>query len=336
MKLVVIGAGSWGTAVSALAAHNAPVTLWSRRPEVAEAINARHENPSYLQGFPLPSEVHATADLTAAVTGAEAIVMGVPSHGFRSVLAAAAPAVSPQASIISLTKGIEQGTLMRMTEVISDVLPDHDRGRIGVLGGPNLAREIMAGQPAATVIAMRDENAARELQTQFLSPRFRVYTNTDVIGCEVAGACKNVMAIASGMASGLGFGDNTRAMLVTRALAELTRLGIALGGSPFTFGGLAGIGDLVATCYSEQSRNHTVGRGLGEGRSLDDVVAEMNMVAEGVKSTEGVLRLAEQNRVEMPIAIEVGRVLYEGANPRASLLALMTREAKPEGHGIVG
>lgn len=335
MKVAVIGAGSWGTAVACLAARHGPVTLWARSSELADAINTTHENPAYLAGFSLPPELFSTSDLIEAVTNADAVILGVPSHGFRAVLAAAVPAISGEASIVSLSKGIEQGTLMRMTQIVTDLMPNHPTDRIGVMSGPNLAREIMAGQPAATVIAMRDEVAAQALQNWLMSPGFRVYTNPDVIGCEVAGACKNVMAIASGMVSGLGFGDNTRAMLVTRALAELTRLGIALGGSPFTFGGLAGIGDLVATCYSEQSRNHTVGRGLGEGNSLEEVVAEMNMVAEGIKSTEGVLLLAERHRVEMPIASEVGRVLYEGADPRGSMLALMTREAKSEGHGII-
>lgn len=334
MRVTVLGAGSWGTAVAALAAANGETILWARRPEVAAAIAENHRNPAYMQTFDLPPSLVASSDLSASTATADVLVVGIPSHGFRDILQRAAADIAPDATILSLTKGIEKDTLMRMTEVVADVLPDHDRARIGVLSGPNLAAEILAGQPAATVIALSDSLAAESLQERFMSPTFRVYTNPDVVGCEIAGACKNVMAIASGMVSGLGFGDNTRAALITRALAELARLGIAVGGNPLTFGGLAGVGDLVATCYSTQSRNYTVGRGLGEGKKLDAIVAEMNMVAEGVKSTAGVLALAERTEVEMPIAVEVGRVLYEGADPMASMTALMGRSAKSEGHGI--
>lgn len=335
MKIAVVGAGSWGTAVAALAAANGPSLLWARRHDVAATINTEHENPRYVQGFRLPESLVASSNLASVVDQADALAVGVPSHGLREVLASVASLVHPTTPILSLSKGIEKGTLMRMTEVIGDVLPQHKRERIGVMSGPNLAKEILAGQPAATVVAMTDESAAQDLQSALMSPRFRVYTNTDVIGCEVAGACKNVMAIASGIATGLGFGDNTRAMLVTRALAELTRLGVELGGSPFTFGGLAGVGDLITTCYSSQSRNYTVGLGLGSGQPLDEVVAEMNMVAEGVKSTEGILSLAARASIEMPIAAEVGRILYEAADPLERMQALMTRDPKNEGHGIV-
>ena len=335
MKVAVIGAGSWGTAVAALASANGPTMLWARRPDVAEAINTTHENPRYVEGFELPKTLMATADLRSAVEWADALAVGVPSHGMREALSPVANSIGHSTPIVSLSKGIEQETLMRMTEVIGDVFPQHDRRRIGVLSGPNLAKEILAGQPAATVVAMADPESAAALQAAFMSPTFRVYTNNDVVGCEVAGAAKNVMAIASGIASGLGFGDNTRAMLVTRALAEITRLGVALGGSPFTFGGLAGIGDLIATCYSSQSRNYTVGHGLGTGSSLDEVIASMNMVAEGVKSTRGILELAEQAGIEMPIAEQVGEILYNGATPQERMVALMTRDAKNEGHGIV-
>ena len=217
-----------------------------------------------------------------------------------------------------------------MTAIAADVLPDHDRSVIGVLTGPNLAKEIVGGQPAATVIAMENLSVAGDLQAAFMGPRFRVYTHPDVVGSETAGATKNVMAIAAGMADGMGFGDNTLATLVTRALVEMTRLGVALGGDVRTFSGLAGLGDLVATCNSTQSRNHKVGVGLGQGRSLDDIIGEMNMVAEGVKSTSGVLELADRAGVEMPIATQVGRVLYEGVPPLDAINALMTREAKSE------
>jgi glycerol-3-phosphate dehydrogenase (NAD(P)+) len=250
------------------------------------------------------------------------------------VLREAAEFVRPAVPVVSLAKGVEQGTLRRMTEVIGEVLPTHLPDRIGVLTGPNLAREVAAGQPAASVVAMRDEPAAHDLQRLVMTITFRVYTNPDVVGCEIAGALKNVMAIAAGIADGLGYGDNTKAALLTRGLAELTRLGIALGGNPLTFSGLAGMGDLVATCTSTQSRNRTVGVELGRGRKLDDIVADMKMVAEGVKSTAAVLELAQRHRVEMPIAEQVGAVLYEGKRAEDLVTALMLREAKAELHGI--
>jgi glycerol-3-phosphate dehydrogenase (NAD(P)+) len=334
MRIAVIGAGSWGTAVANIVANRQEVVLWARRSELADAINTGHTNPDYLPDHALSERVHATSDLAGTLSGADALVMGVPSHGFRSVLCQGREHISPETPILSLTKGVEQDTLMRMTEVTADVLPDHRRDRIGVLTGPNLAREIVAGQPAATVIAMKDEESARALQQVFMNRSFRVYTNDDVIGSEAAGALKNVMAIAAGMAHGLGFGDNTMATLITRALAELTRLGIAMGGRPLTFAGLAGMGDLIATCMSAKSRNHTVGYGLGRGKKLDEIIAEMNQVAEGVKSTPGILALADRHGIEMPIATQVARVLYEGATPVEAVTTLMAREAKPETHGI--
>lgn len=330
MRIAVIGAGSWGTTVACLAAQRHATVMWARRPELVERINEERRNEQYLPGAEIPYSLTVTGDLEAALTDAEVVVMGVPSHGYREVLSQAAAVVPIDAAILSLSKGIEQGTLKRMTEVTREELPDHDPAIIGVLSGPNLAREVIAGQPAATVIAMADTDRSHTLQQVFMSPSFRVYTNTDVVGCEIAGALKNVMAIAAGMAKGLGFGDNTMATLVTRALAELTRLGVAMGGEPLTFAGLAGMGDLIATCVSSQSRNNRVGTELGRGRSLDDIVSEMNMVAEGVKTTRAVLDLAEEYAIEMPIAHQVGRVLYEGARPRDAVLALMTREPKAE------
>ena len=224
------------------------------------------------------------------------IVLGVPSHGLRSVLSEAAPSIAPDAAIVSLAKGIEQGSLARMTEVACEVLADHDHSRVGVLTGPNLAREVAAGQPTASVVAVADAATADKLQQLFFSPTFRVYTNPDVVGCEMAGALKNVLAIGAGIADGLGYGDNTKAALMTRGLAELARLGVAMGGDPLTFAGLAGMGDLIATCSSPQSRNRHVGAELGKGRALDDIVSEMNMVAEGVKTTAAVLELADASR----------------------------------------
>lgn len=334
MRIAVVGAGSWGTTVAALASENAGVTLWARRPELAEAIDEAHENPDYLPGRALPPALSATADLDAAVRDADVLVMGVPSHGYRDVLGRCSSLVGDDVPVVSLTKGVEQRSLKRMTEVTAEVLPAHHRDRIGVLTGPNLAGEIAAGQPAASVVAFEDETLAGSMQKLFMTPRFRVYTNRDVVGCETAGALKNVIAIATGMASGLGYGDNSRAALITRGLAELTRLGVALGGQSITFLGLAGIGDLVATCTSEQSRNRTVGVQLGRGRPLEEVVAEMRMVAEGVKSTRAVLELAARHDVEMPIAEQVGRVLDDEATPADAVLELMSRAAKSELHGI--
>lgn len=328
--MAMIGAGSWGTAASGLAAHTSDIRLWARRADLAVAINETRTNPDYLPGVELPPAITGTADLEEAVDGADVIVMAVPSHGYRGVLEELSGVIATSIPIVSLAKGIEQSTLMRMTEVTHDVLPDHDAGAIGVLTGPNLAREIAAGQPAASVVAMGSDDVALEMQRLFMSGRFRVYTNPDVIGCEAAGALKNVMAIASGMAHGLGFGENTTATLITRALNELSRLGVAMGGEAITFAGLAGMGDLIATCVSSKSRNHTVGFGLGRGRDLDDVIAEMNMVAEGVKSTRGVLALAERHDVEMPIAEQVGRVLYEGATAADALTTLMGRAPSAE------
>ncbi len=334
MRVSVIGAGSWGTAVANLVGAKQPVTLWARRSELTTAVNERRENPDYLPGYELEPTITASSDLGQVVSSAEALVMGVPSHGYRSVLESLRDQIDSELPIISLAKGVERESLMRMTEVTADVLPDHNPDRIGVLTGPNLAKEIVAGQPAATVIAMKDTAAAAALQQVFMSSRFRVYTNDDVVGSEAAGALKNVMAIAAGMAHGLGFGDNTMATLITRALAELTRLGVAMGGQPLTFAGLAGMGDLIATCMSSQSRNHTVGYGLGQGKKLDDIIEEMNQVAEGVKSTPGILALADRHSIEMPIATQVARVLYEGAAPLEAVSNLMAREAKPEMHGI--
>lgn len=329
-RIAVIGAGSWGTTVASLAARSVPTVLWARRNELSIAINETAQNADYLPGHRLPKLLEATSDLKTAVLGADALVIAVPSHGFRDVFKRIAPSISSNTPIISLTKGIEQETLATMTEVVISEAPDHDPSRVGVLTGPNLASEVIANQPTATVIAMRDPHTARSIQDVLMGPTFRVYTNDDVVGSELGGAIKNVMAIAAGMSDGLGFGDNSRAALITRALAEVTRLGVTLGGRPTTFAGLAGMGDLIATCSSERSRNHFVGTRLAEGKSLDDVVAEMKMVAEGIKTTTSVLGLAARAEVEMPIAEHVSQVLHEGVHPRDAVLSLMSRGAKSE------
>lgn len=337
MKVAVIGAGSWGTAVAALAAQNVETSLWARSEELSAAMTRDSRNNSYLPGIDLP-EMTYTSDLEEACNAADIVAIGVPSHGFRAVLESAARSIDSGATVISLVKGVEQGTLLRMTQVVHEVLSNHDRSHdltaIGVLTGPNLAREVAEGQPAASVVAIPDGGRAEQVQAAFMSPTFRVYTNPDVVGCEIAGALKNVMAIAAGVAHGLGYGDNTIAALITRGLAELARLGIALGGSPLTFSGLAGMGDLVATCISDKSRNRTVGVELGRGRSLEDVVNEMHMVAEGVKTTRAVLDLAALHSLEMPIAEQVGAVLYEGRPAAQIVPALMMRGATSEMHGL--
>jgi glycerol-3-phosphate dehydrogenase (NAD(P)+) len=333
-RAAVIGAGSWGTAVAAILTENADVVLWARDPELAAGIDDTHANDRYLEGITLPHTLRATADLAAACRGADVVVMGVPSHGFRTVLSDVAGLIANDTPVVSLSKGVEQGTHLRMTQVVADVLSSHARECIGVLTGPNLAREVAEGQPTASVIAVPDAETAARLQRLFMARAFRVYTNPDVVGCEIAGALKNVIAIAAGIAAGLGYGDNTKAALITRGLAELARLGVALGGEPLTFSGLAGMGDLVATCTSDKSRNRRVGVELGRGRKLDDIVAETNMVAEGVKSTGAVLELAAQHGVDMPIASLVAAVLYEGEAPADLVPALMLREAKAELDGI--
>jgi glycerol-3-phosphate dehydrogenase (NAD(P)+) len=331
IRVAVIGAGSWGTTVAALAATNAPTLLWARRADLAEQITAGHVNPDYLPTFSLPDALRATADLAEACDEADVVVMAVPSHGFRAILREAAPFIRAWVPVVSLAKGLEQRSLRRMSEVVNDELPGHP---VAVLTGPNLAKEILAGQPAASVVAIDDEIIAAELQRIFGTMRLRVYTNPDIVGCEVAGVVKNVIAIASGMAEGMGFGDNTRATLITRGLAEMSRLGVALGGNPLTFSGLAGTGDLIATCSSRQSRNNMVGFELGQGRKIDEIVNEMKMVAEGVKSCPSVLALAELNGIEMPITEQMVAVCQSGRSAAEALSLLMQREHKAELDGL--
>lgn len=323
VRVAVVGAGSWGTTVASLAAENTSTMLWSRRPDVAAAINESHENPRYLPGFVLHRSLRASSSLAEVVEQADVLVMGVPTHGFRSTLEALAPYLRPWVPIVSLAKGFEQGTNLRMTEVANQVLAGHPAG---VLTGPNLAKEILAGHAAAAVLAMTDETIAERLQQLFATNAFRVYTNTDVIGCEIGGALKNVVALAAGMADGLGTGDNTRAAVITRGLSEITRLGVAMGGRPSTFAGLAGMGDLVATCVSHQSRNRYVGEQIGRGRRLDDIVAEMEQVAEGVKAVPVVHELAAKYGVDMPIVNEMHAVLVHGASAEAAYRGLLLRK----------
>jgi glycerol-3-phosphate dehydrogenase (NAD(P)+) len=327
IRVAVVGGGSWGTTVAALASHNTPTVLWCRRPELAATINAEHRNDDYLGDFVLPEALVATCSYEEAICTADVLVMGVPSHVMRATLRDLAPCVRAWVPIVSLSKGLEQGTHLRMTEVIAEELPGHPTG---VLTGPNLAKEILAGHAAASVVAFSDDHVASELQRIFTTDLFRVYTNPDVVGCEIAGALKNVMAIASGMADGLGTGDNTRAAVIARGLNELSRLGEAMGGVPTTFAGLAGMGDLVATCISRQSRNRYVGEQLGLGRSIDDIIAEMSMVAEGVKTSKVAVELADKYGVDMPIASEVHAVVHEGRSAADAYRGLLKRASGPE------
>ncbi|MDE0195746.1 MAG: NAD(P)H-dependent glycerol-3-phosphate dehydrogenase [bacterium] len=326
-RVTVVGAGSWGTTIASLVSANAPTRLWCRRPEVAGEINARATNEQYLPGFALAPPLEAGSDLAAAVTGAGIVAMAVPSHVFRGVLEELVPHLGPGVPVISLSKGLEQGSHRRMSEIVEELAPGHP---VGVLTGPNLAREVLAGSPAAAVLAMSDVAAAERLVPIFALEHFRVYVGHDVVGCELGGALKNVVALAVGMAEGLGLADNSRAALITRGLAELTRLGVAMGGEPATFAGLAGLGDLLATCLSPQSRNHHVGVQLGRGRTLGEITAAMQQVAEGVKTARVVLELAAEHGLEMPITSELCAVLDGGRDPGEAYRNLLGRSLRPE------
>ena len=331
MRVAVLGAGSWGTTLASLLSTRNETVLWAREPEIAASISARHENPVFLPGFALSPALGSTHELEVALRGADVIVVAVPSQYVRSVVDDARPLIAPDADIVSVSKGIEPGTCKRMTEVLADVLGD-DPDRFCVLSGPNLAREVIAGQPSATVIASVDAARAERLQHLFMSDGLRVYTNPDLVGCEIGGAVKNVIAIAAGIGDGLTYGWNTKAALITRGLAELARLGVALGGEPLTFLGLAGNGDLMATCSSPHSRNRHVGEELGKGRSLDDVLSGMQMVAEGVGTTASILELADRSGIELPICEQVGAVLSGRLPPTEVVRQLMNRKARTEFH----
>lgn len=327
LRIALLGGGSWGTTVASITSRNAPTTIWARDPYTVADINENRRNEKYLPGAVLHSDLRATTSLQEAVQHADVIIMGVPSQHFRAVLTEAGPFVRPWVPVISLTKGLEMGTQMRMTEVIDAVLPGHPAG---ILTGPNLALEILKGQAAAAVMAMVDSRIAHALQRVFRSGLFRVYTNDDVIGCELGGALKNVIAIAVGMGDGAGAGDNTRAAIITRGLAELTRLGVAMGGQPATFAGLAGMGDLIATCTSPLSRNRYVGVQLGKGRALDDIISEMSMVAEGVKTCGVVMQLSQKYNVEMPITAEVHKVISGQINAQEAFRGLLKSKSGSE------
>jgi glycerol-3-phosphate dehydrogenase (NAD(P)+) len=327
-RVAVMGSGSWGTAFALVVCDAGnDVTLWARRPELANKINIEHHNPDYFPDLRLPASLKAVSDAQEAMIGADFVVLAVPSQALRSNLSQWR--IPENAIVVSLAKGIELGTGLRMSEVISEagnIGPD----RIAVVTGPNLAREIAERQPSASVVASVSLATAEALQNVCHTARFRAYTNTDVIGCELGGATKNVIALAVGMAMGLGLGANATASVITRGLAEISRLGLALGADPYTFSGLAGLGDLVATCSSPLSRNRTFGQELGKGRTVPEITASTRQVAEGVKSCASITELAAKHQVEMPIVENVAAVIAGELTPAEMITALMSRSAKPE------
>jgi glycerol-3-phosphate dehydrogenase (NAD(P)+) len=329
-RAAVLGAGAWGTALAAVLAQKGHrVTLWSYEPHIAESINRDGVNP-YLEGISLPEGLEAETDLAAAVAGAALVVSASPSQFVRRVMTSAAPHLEPDVVLVSASKGIELDTLLRMDEVVSETLPEAIARGLCILSGPSFAHEVATGLPTAVVIASRSPEHAVRARDLFQTQTFRVYTNTDVIGVELGGALKNVIALAAGTTAGLGFGHNTTAALITRGLAEITRLGLAAGAEKATFYGLAGLGDLVLTCTGSLSRNRTVGYRLGRGESLETVLAEMTAVAEGVQTTRAAYELSRRYRVEMPITEQMYAILYEGRAPSEALRSLMSRDPKPE------
>ena len=331
MKIGVVGAGSWGTALGkTLADKGLSVEMWGRDAEDVRAIAAAGENARYLPGAKLPPALTVTTDLERAVSGKQIVLAVVPTHAMREVFTDAAPYLAADAIVVSASKGIEQGSLETMDEVLAGVLPPAVGARAVFLSGPSFAREVGQRLPTAVVVASRDRAAAEAAQSVFTTDRFRVYTSDDVTGVELGGALKNVMAIAAGIADGLGFGHNTRAALITRGLAEISRLAIRRGANPMTLSGLAGLGDLVLTCTGDQSRNRTVGLALGQGKTLAEVLAEMKQVAEGVKTTRSARDLGLREGVELPITEMVYSVLYENRSAAEGVVALLSRPRRAE------
>ena len=326
-KIAVLGGGSWGTTTASVISRQCDAVLWARDAQIVDEINQHHTNTRYLADAALHPKLTATTALNVAVEHADAVLIAVPSSHFREALVNALPDMPRDIPVISLSKGLEKGSRMRMTEIIRDVSP---HSIPGVLTGPNLAREIVAGQAAASVLALEAHDAALALQPTLNNGLFRVYTNQDVIGCELGGVLKNIIAIAVGMGDGLGAGDNTRAALITRGLAEMSRLGEALGGKTETFAGLAGMGDMIATCTSPQSRNRHVGMELAKGRSIEDIIDSMHMVAEGVKSAPTVIELAREKGISLPISEDVYRVITGESNARGVYRGLLRVTAGAE------
>jgi len=329
MRCAVVGAGAWGTALADLLARNDHrVALWAREPEVVASVNAQHENTTFLAGAKLHERVVAHPDLESACSGAELVLFATPSHVLRGIARSAAPSIGADATIVVATKGIERETLAVMSEVLAEQYPAHT---VVALSGPSFAAEVVARQPTAVVAASSSEKAATMVQRALSGDEFRVYTHDDVIGVELGGALKNVIAVATGMAEGLGMGFNARAALITRGLAEMTRLGVKMGASPLTFAGLAGMGDLVLTCTGALSRNRSLGTEIARGVSLDEALAHRHTVAEGVMTTHSARALAAREGIEMPIVSAVYRILFEQQSPRAAIAELMRRELRAEG-----
>ena len=328
-KVVVLGGGSWGTTVASICARRAPTLQWVRSEQTAADINDNHRNSRYLgKEVVLSDSLRATTDFAEAANSADVVVMGVPSHGFRGVLEELAAELRPWVPVVSLVKGLEQGTNMRMSQIVDEVLPGHPAG---ILAGPNIAREVAEGYAAAAVLAMPDQHLAAQLALLFRTKRFRVYTTDDVIGVEIAGALKNVYAIAVGMGYSLGIGENTRALVMARSVREMGKLGEAMGGSRDTFSGLAGMGDLIVTCTSQRSRNRYLGEQLGAGKAIGEVIASMNQVAEGVRAASVIMKFAAQYGLNMPIAREVDAVINHGSTVEQAYRGLM---AEPAGHEV--
>ncbi len=333
MRVAVIGAGSWGTAVAwLLGGKDIEVSLWARETEIAESINAVHRNPHFLKDIVLPSSVRSTPEIADAVSGADSVVVVTPSHGVRGVAEQMQPFLGNDVPVIDLAKGVEQGTGMRMTEVLEEVLGNRDR--LAALSGPNHAEEVSKGVPSATVVAAYSEAVGKLFQDMFMAPTFRVYTNPDVVGVELGGASKNVIAVAAGMSDGLGFGDNTKATLMTRGLAEMSRLGSHQGANTLTYMGLAGMGDLIVTCTSRHSRNRALGEWVAKGGTVESYATETNMVAEGATSAVSIDDLAHRIGIEMPITHQVRAILYEGHSASEAVGVLMGRSAADELRGM--
>jgi glycerol-3-phosphate dehydrogenase (NAD(P)+) len=329
--ITLFGAGSWGTALAIhLARAGRDVTLWARRPELVEHLRRERTNPTYLPDAAIPSDVEVTANLDMAAEAANLWALAVPSQHLRSLAQTLRPHVRPEVRLVSLAKGIENESLLTMSQVLETVLPSVSAPHIGVLHGPSHAEEVADGQPTTVVAAAPELPAARRIQEAFMTDRLRVYLNTDVTGVEIGGATKNVLAIAAGVSDGVGYGDNAKAALITRGIAEIRRLGLAMGARAETFAGLAGIGDLIVTCTSAHSRNRRLGEQIGAGATLDEILAEMDMVVEGVRTTQSVYDLARDHELEMPITEAVHAVLFEGEEPRRMVKRLMTRSAKRE------
>lgn len=328
-RVTILGAGSWGTALTTLLGRCETVTLWARNAQLAARVQAMRENTTYLPGIRLAENVRVTADLRQSLVDAECVVFAIPSAGMRQVASAAAPHIPPTALLVNASKGLEDTTGLRLSEIIQHALATHPSS-LTTLSGPNLALEVARGIPTASVAASTDPESAERCRALWMGPTFRVYTSTDLLGVELAGAMKNVIAIAAGICEGLGFGDNSRAALMTRGLAEMTRLGLALGARQATFLGLAGVGDLIATGGSHLSRNYRVGIGLGQGKPLDAIIAKLGQVAEGVPTTRAICLLGRRAGVELPISEGLYRVLFEGASVREELTQLMLRPPKEE------